>query len=410
VLGGNSFMMKEIIIFIGVLFIVASFFPTLPGIIVNSYEDNELNQSINIVYVDDDFDSFTPGWGVDHFDVIQDGVDAVYEDGIVYVSNGFYYENVSVNKVGIQLIGQDKYSTIIDGSNVGEPLIIKSRFTKICNFTIQNSGSVNWYGADWYIAGVRLENSDNLIVNNVIKNNNLGVFGKTVTNISIIDNDFINDSILFSLYDSDERETYNDVYFDHNIENNTVNGKKIYYFKYQNDVIVPNDAGQVIALGCENLYAKGLNLSDADFPFVLINCSGCKISYSKICNCDGIIWLIQSKNNKILKNNIINNFEGICLDTKSEGNMIMFNNIKYNKRVGLIIEDNSNFNVIYRNNFVGNYNDDLKYQAFFINCFKNIWIKNYWGEIKFLPKIIFSNNFGVVNFDWRPAKFPYVLT
>ncbi|MCK4366311.1 MAG: hypothetical protein KAW45_09685, partial [Thermoplasmatales archaeon] len=30
-----------------------------------------------VVYVDDDYNSSIPGWGVDHFDSIQDGIDAV---------------------------------------------------------------------------------------------------------------------------------------------------------------------------------------------------------------------------------------------------------------------------------------------------------------------------------------------
>ncbi len=53
---------------------------------------------LDIIYVDDDYDSSTPGWQVDHFDSIQDGIDAVEENGTIYVYNGIYYEGVVINK------------------------------------------------------------------------------------------------------------------------------------------------------------------------------------------------------------------------------------------------------------------------------------------------------------------------
>ncbi|MBN2149132.1 MAG: tandem-95 repeat protein [Anaerolineales bacterium] len=50
------------------------------------------------VYVDDDFDSSTPGWGYDHFATIQNGIDAVASGGTVNVAAGTYSEAVTVNK------------------------------------------------------------------------------------------------------------------------------------------------------------------------------------------------------------------------------------------------------------------------------------------------------------------------
>ena len=64
------------------------------------------------LWVDDDFNSSTPGWNITHFDNIQDGIDAVAENGTVYVYNGTYYENLVVNKT-ICLIGENKNHTII---------------------------------------------------------------------------------------------------------------------------------------------------------------------------------------------------------------------------------------------------------------------------------------------------------
>jgi pectin methylesterase-like acyl-CoA thioesterase len=50
------------------------------------------------VWVDDDFNSGTPGWNVTRFAVIQDGVDAVTNGGTVHVAAGIYDEQVVIDK------------------------------------------------------------------------------------------------------------------------------------------------------------------------------------------------------------------------------------------------------------------------------------------------------------------------
>ena len=71
------------------------------------------------VYVDDNYDPFTPGWGYDHFDNIQDAVDAATDGDIVFVCNETYHENIIINKSSINLIVEESNSTIIDGGGVG---------------------------------------------------------------------------------------------------------------------------------------------------------------------------------------------------------------------------------------------------------------------------------------------------
>ena len=56
------------------------------------YMENAPLQSM--VYVDDDYDASTPGWGIDHFAVIQDGINAVADYGTVNVLTGLYHENI----------------------------------------------------------------------------------------------------------------------------------------------------------------------------------------------------------------------------------------------------------------------------------------------------------------------------
>jgi len=76
----------------------------------------------SVVYVDDDYNSSTPGWQYDHFNNIQNAINAVSENGTVHVYNGTYYENLIVNKT-INLIGEDQNNTIITGVPNDEPMM-----------------------------------------------------------------------------------------------------------------------------------------------------------------------------------------------------------------------------------------------------------------------------------------------
>ncbi|RKZ06010.1 hypothetical protein DRQ05_05465, partial [bacterium] len=72
----------------------------------------------SMVYVDDDFNTSTPGWGVTNFSKIQDGVDGVYPSGTVCVFNGTYNETVAIDK-SVSVIGENKTGTIVDKNYYG---------------------------------------------------------------------------------------------------------------------------------------------------------------------------------------------------------------------------------------------------------------------------------------------------
>ena len=48
-----------------------------------------------IIYVDDDFNESTPGWGVDHFADIQDAVNNSQPNGSIVIGNGTYEETIN---------------------------------------------------------------------------------------------------------------------------------------------------------------------------------------------------------------------------------------------------------------------------------------------------------------------------
>ena len=147
-------------------------------------EQTLLPPSVYTVYVDDDFNPSTPGWNTTHFDNIQDGIDAVVENGTVNVFNGEYYENVVVNKT-VDLIGEDKDVTIIDGGGSGDVVNVSADWVNITEFTIKNSGS----SGD---AGIYIHSNYSIITGNNISNNNYGIYLTDSSDNTIYNNYFNN--------------------------------------------------------------------------------------------------------------------------------------------------------------------------------------------------------------------------
>ena len=129
--------------------------------------EERLLLSAATVYVDDDFTSGTPGWGVDHFDRIQNGINAASAGDTVMVAEGTYNEHITIGsgKNGLTLQGAGAAVTTIDGSGSGT-VIHLSNFDggTISGFTIRN-GSANEGG------GVNADSSDSTITSCIITGN-----------------------------------------------------------------------------------------------------------------------------------------------------------------------------------------------------------------------------------------------
>jgi parallel beta-helix repeat protein len=194
------------------------------------------------VYVDDDFNVSTPDFGYDRFNTIKYGINEVPGGGLVYVYNGTYYENIKINKK-FNLIGEDKNSTIIDGSYKKENLVlIKKSDTTITGFTLQNCSG---FGISWFF---NCRNTK--IYGNIIKNNDFGIHVINSINNHIYRNNIINNRVGINIADSN-----NEIYRN-NIINNSLGINFVAYFGmygtcsknsiYKNN-IMRNDEG--ISLG-----------------------------------------------------------------------------------------------------------------------------------------------------------------
>jgi len=134
------------------------------------------------IYVDDDNVGGPWDGSAEYpFRFIQDGVDQASADDEVYVYNGTYYEHLMVLST-TKLLGQNKDSTIIDGSGSGDVLYISADAVTVTGFAVQNGG-----------VGVHLEGttSSYIVANDIIANSLYGIRSDGAVDNVIYHNNFI---------------------------------------------------------------------------------------------------------------------------------------------------------------------------------------------------------------------------
>jgi parallel beta-helix repeat protein len=253
----------------------------------------------NIVYVDDDYNETVFGWNITHFTEIQQGIDAVEENGIVYVFNGTYYENLVIGKT-IDLIGEDRNTTVIDGGGSGIGVNIRSHHITISGFTVKNCNEAIFLETHIY--------NYYTIKDNILLNNEYGIYAYFTDSNNISNNIFIDNRIGIAFPYSND---------DNVLSNNIIKGG--------------GETGLWIEDGESNLI----------FNNQIFNQSGCGIQFSQ-----------DSKYNIVSNNTISSNSYGMFLDFSND-NTILNNTISLNNQHGIYIL-NSELNDVVNNTFVNN--------------------------------------------------------
>jgi len=269
---------------------------------------------------------YVGGSGPENYTRIQDAVDNASDGDTVFVfdDSSPYFERVKINK-SIDLIGEDRNTTIIDGNGGGVVIFISSDNVSIYEFTLQNSS----YGVD-----IDLYFGFCTISNNNIIDNNYGISTFKSGNNIIEGNTFF-DSLYWTIAMSGN--------------NNMISGNTI-----------DHSPGTYHGVGIGIDHSIGSNVSG-----------------NTIKNGNRGISIHESDNNIVLNNIISSGYrEGIYIGDSSN-NTIIGNNISYHAYWGIEIRKDSNDNLIYHNNLEYNYESA-------VDEGNNIWddgeYGNYWSD------------------------------
>ena len=314
---------------------------------------------------------YVGGSGPNNYTSIQAAIDDAVDGDTVYVFNESspYNENVVIDK-SVNLIGEDKNTTIIDGCLIENTILVDAEWVNISGFTIQ--------GGDW--AGIYITSDYNMITDNNLTDNHRSIHLTDSSSNSIIGNSIINNHDGIYLYGSSS-----------------------------NNIISENTITDIPEFFGITLVGKSNNN---------------KISDNEISNNGQSGIMILSSNNTIIGNKVTNNFYGINL-MFADDNSIYWNSITDHHSGFAVVIDNSFNNDIYENNIKKNlwgiwllssYDNNIYHNNFIMNILSanfrdsdNEWNENYWNRPRLLPKPIFGIMGFIpwLNIDWHPAQEPY---
>ncbi|MCK5561849.1 MAG: PKD domain-containing protein, partial [Thermoplasmata archaeon] len=323
------------------------------------------------------------GGGPGNYSTIQEAIDNASSGNTVFVYAGTYYENIDIDK-SLTLSGEDRDSTIINGSEDDHTVYIQADFVKIENFTINNIAKfLYWGNASIYLLQSQycsiLNNnisSDNgtgiilhlshysKILNNNIFDSHRGIYSSTSNycNISyntianteergltlefnkydeIIGNKFTNNGIVL-LADNTGLKTYIN---SHIITNdNLVNNKPLLYYKNSNGININGiTVGQLILANCTNINVKNLDVSNTDVGMYIGYSSDIFISDNNVTNTNlYAVYLFGSSTITFTNNKVnFNELDALRLEFASNNN-ITNNNLSSNYRYGMTNQMSSN--------------------------------------------------------------------
>ncbi len=212
---------------------------------------------------------YVGGSGQNNYTSIQAAIDAASDGDTVFVydDSSPYYEHVIVNK-SINLIGEDKDSTVIDGSNLKDffdTVSVTGDHVSIDGFIVKNN-----FG-DYYQAAIKIVGDHVTVSNCKIYNNEwIGIylFGSSYCQLS--DCELHNNLMAIQLYDSNDNEIRDCFCYENgeavtlfeSSHNNQIVNCSCYGNGYGGIHVQRSSGNQIIGCLCQDGY-KGISLAYA---------------------------------------------------------------------------------------------------------------------------------------------------
>ena len=238
---------------------------------------------------------YVGGSGQNNYTKIQDAIDNSSYGDTVFVYSGTYVENIDIplHKDGINIIGEDKNNTIIDGEDNGYVITMSSDFVNITNFYLRGNYGIHLWGLYNNI-------SNNNILSRYLENEEsyIGIEMVLSNRFNTISGNYING---FSEYGIYAHESWGNIFI-----NNTITDCSIGIRMY--------DSG-------ENFIFKN-KIIDCSYGIMLSEVTRNDISYNLIQNANiGIQIVFISTQNYIDHNNFLDNeihawFSGLSLSNR----------------------------------------------------------------------------------------------
>ena len=329
------------------------------------------------IYVDDD--NIAGPWDgtQEHpFQNMISGLEHASTSDTIFVYNGTYYEHLVVDKT-VSLVGENRSTTIVDGSGTGTVIILCTNNVRMDGFTVQNG----YYG-------IYLNSSKGTITRNTIKNNFFGIYlsHSNDNNLSedIIENNYYG---IYSWGSSNNTISKNILYD---------NGHGIDLWEDSSNIIIKNVAKNNGAYGIYAYHSHMNIISENTFNnswygISLDRSNGNKVISNVVANNADGIFVYDSRNNIVRRNMIVDNriwlngrgvlIGGYLTSEHYYNNTICGNTIR-NNRFGIQLYQYADHNWICHNNFIDN-QIQADIDEFTSN---NIWDNgypsggNYWSD------------------------------
>jgi parallel beta-helix repeat protein len=307
----------------------------------------------------------------DKYFSIQEAINNSKSGDTIFVKSGIYFENVVVNKNGLRLVGEDRYTTIIDGRGTGIVTCVEANNTELSNFTMQNSGS------SLTDSGIYLNYSfNNSIFNNKVNSNHLGIYLSSSPNCILRDNNMNENQYNFGVSGNNLQDYIHDI-----DTSNIVDGKSIIYWVNQTNKLPPSDAGYVAIVNSTKITVEDVTVTKNWQAVLFAYTTNSTIKNVAVTSNMDAIWLIECTDCSVYDNTVSeNNWGGIAL-VNSYLCSVQGNDIIRNKEYGIFLSYSSD-NIFYHNNFDNNKRQAWLYGVNNNNSWDagNLIGGNYWSD------------------------------